>query len=518
MLGKIKMRFSAPVLILLCSAAICSAEVKLPALLSDHMVLQRGQTVPIWGWAEPGEKIIVAIAGQTHETQASEQGRWRVDLTPLSVGDPLTLVVEGNNRIERTDILVGEVWLCSGQSNMSWSLGQARDADLHLLTANHPNLRMLTVATPGGQTPLEDFEAAWQTCTPETAKSFSAVGYFFGLQLHETLGVPIGLIDNAWGGSPCEAWVRRDLLEAEPKLYGPLIERWKKTEAAFETGEPMTKYQEALAKWKQAGEDGKEPGRKPVSPMGVMTGNHRPANLFNARIRPLIPYAIRGAIWYQGESNASRAYQYRDLFPRMIQNWREDWGQGDFPFYWVQLADYQPETTNPSESAWAELREAQTKTLDRLPNTGEAVILDLGEGNNIHPTNKLDVSLRLARWALARDYGKKIPYNSPRYESLAQADGKLQVTFKHCGPGLKMHDDFKITGFAVAGEDKKWVWANAKISAPNQVEVWCDDVPAPVAVRYAWATNPVCNLYSKNGLPVTPFRSDDWPGVSAEAR
>ncbi len=499
------------------AAATCSADVKLPSLLSDHMVLQRDEPVPIWGWAEPGEKVVVAIAGQTHETETNGEGQWRIDLTPLSVGDPLTLVVEGNNRLERTDILVGEVWVCSGQSNMGWPVVRSKDAQLELLTANHPQLRLLTVTPSGSQTPQEDFKGSWQVCTPKTAANFSAVGYFFGLQLQRTLNVPVGLIDNAWGGSSCEAWVRRDLLETEP-IYGPLMERWKKTEAKFESGKLLTEYQEALAKWEQAREDGKHPGKKPLLPEASMKGKHRPANLYNARVLPLVPYAFRGVIWYQGESNASRAYQYREMFPLMIQNWRDTWGQGDFPFYWVQLADYKKEKSEPGNSAWAELREAQTMTRDRLKNTGEAVTIDLGEGNDIHPVNKLDVGLRLARWALARDYGLEIPCESPRFESLTQADGKITVTFRSCGNGLHVYDHTDIRGFAVAGKDKKWVRAKAKIVAANQVEVGSKSVAVPVAVRYAWADNPVCNLVSKDRLPVTPFRSDDWPRVTVDAR
>ena len=495
----------------------CFADVKLPALLSDHMVLQREKPVPIWGTAEPGEKIIVAIAGQTHETQADDQGKWRVALTPLSVGEPLTLVVEGNNRLEVKDILVGEVWICSGQSNMQWSLSASKDADLELLTAKNPQIRLLTVNPLGTQTPQEDFEGQWQACTPEIAKDFSGVGYFFGELLQETLNVPVGLIDNAWGGSACEAWIRRDLLEADP-IYQPLMERWKATEARYDSGEAKAEYDKAIADWEQNKKEGKDPGRRPASPDGAMTGNHRPANIYNSRIVPLVPYAIRGAIWYQGESNAARAYQYREMFPLMIQNWRDVWGQGDFPFYWVQLADFKAENPEPVESDWAELREAQTMTLDRLTNTGQAVITDIGEGNDIHPVNKLDVGRRLARWALARDYAVEVACESPRFESMAPTDGKLTVTFRSCGSGLHVFDHSEIKGFAIAGEDKKWVWAEAKLISPTQVEVWSESVPAPVAVRYAWADNPVCNLMSKERLPVTPFRSDDWPGVTAEAR
>jgi sialate O-acetylesterase len=510
-------KFALIFLLAVANANFCTADVKLPNIFSDHMVLQRDQTVPVWGWADAGEEVTVAIAGQTLKTKADDAGKWRVDLAPLSVGDPLTLVVEGNNRLERNDILVGEVWICSGQSNMQWTLGASFDADLHLLTAENSQLRLLTVNPDGMQTPKEDIDTTWQMCTPEEAAQFSGVGYFFGQQLQKTLGVPVGLIDNAWGGSSCETWIRRDLLDADP-IYGPLMERWKATEANFATGKPMEKYKVSLAQWQQDKKDGKKVGRQPRSPETGMKGQHRPANLFNARVLPLVPYAIRGSVWYQGESNAGRAYQYREMFPLMIQNWRDTWGQGDFPFYWVQLADFQKESPLPGDDAWAELREAQTLTMDKLANTGEAVIIDLGEGNDIHPRNKFNVGLRLARWALARDYDIDVPCQSPRYESLEQADGKLLVTLSDCGAGLKMHSDFEIKGFAIAGEDKKWVWADAKIVAANQVEISSEAVSSPVAVRYAWATNPVCNLISRGGLPVTPFRSDDWAGVTAEAR
>ncbi|NOY41209.1 MAG: sialate O-acetylesterase [Planctomycetes bacterium] len=505
------------ILLAISTANPCVADVKLPNIFSDHMVLQRDQAVPIWGWADADEEVTVSIADQTLKTKADADGRWRVDLAPLSVGDPLTLVVEGKNRLERNDILVGEVWVCSGQSNMGWTVGASFDADLHLLTTKNPQLRLLTVGNQGSQTPIDDIDGTWQRSNPKNVEQFSAVGYFFGLQLQKTLGVPVGLIDNAWGGSSCEAWIRRDLLDADP-IYGPLMKRWKAMEANFESGQSKANYEKALAKWKQKKKDGKNPGRTPRSPEVAMTGQHRPANLFNARTLPIVPYAIRGAIWYQGESNASRAFQYREMFPLMIQNWRDTWGQGDFPFYWVQLADFRVEEPLPGDSDWAELREAQTMTLDRLSNTGEAVIIDLGEGNDIHPRKKFDVGLRLARWALAHDYQIDVPCQSPRFDSLTQDGGKLLVSFKDCGKGLHKHDYSEIKGFAIAGEDKKWVWADAKLVSKNQVEVSSEAVPSPVAVRYAWANNPVCNLISKEGLPVTPFRSDDWPGVTIEAR
>jgi sialate O-acetylesterase len=276
----------------------------------------------------------------------------------------------------------------------------------------------------------------------------------------------------------------------------------------------MAEWQKRADAAKAAGEP--EPWR-PWLPDPV-TGQHRPANLYHARLGPILGYAIRGVIWYQGETNAGRSYQYREMFPLMIQSWRDDWKQGDFPFYWVQLADFMAEQPEPNESGWAELREAQTMTQDRLPNTGQAVIIDIGDGADIHPLNKLEVARRLARWALARDYGKNIVCQSPRYDSMEVKDGKITVKFKDVGGNLRTLDTAEVKGFAIAGDDKKWVWAEAKIVAPDQVAVSSKEVPKPVAVRYAWADNPVCNLYNQAGLPVTPFRSDDWPGVTIDAR
>jgi sialate O-acetylesterase len=249
-----------------------------------------------------------------------------------------------------------------------------------------------------------------------------------------------------------------------------------------------------------------------------MKGNHRPANIYNGVLKPTIGYGIRGAIWYQGESNAGRAYQYRDLFPLMIKSWREEWGQGDFPFYYVQLADYKAEKPDPGESDWAELREAQTMTMDKLPNTGQAVIIDIGEGKDIHPMNKAEVGARLARWALARDYGFEIAHHSPQYKAMEKLPGKIVLKFDFVNGGWRPFDVNEPRGFAIAGEDRTWVWASAKILPNGIIEVSSDAVPNPVAVRYAWADNPVCNMFDKAGLPLTPFRTDDWPGVTAEAR
>jgi sialate O-acetylesterase len=477
--------------------------------------------VPVWGWAEPSEEVTVAIAGQTHKATADEKGKWSVKLEPLTVGEPLTLVVEGKNRLERKDILVGEVWVCSGQSNMEMAVANSSNSDLELSAADHPNIRVITVTGLGSQSPVEDCNGKWEAVTPETIKDFSAVAYFFGRELQDHIGVPIGLIDNSWGGSACDAWIRRDKFEGNPVLQS-VLERWAKTEAEWDEAKARAGYETAVAAWKVKADAAQSAG-EPVPPgrpnfNSPMTGNQRPANLYHARLGPVMPYAVRGVIWYQGESNAGRAYQYREMFPLMISSWREAWGQGDFPFYWVQLADFMAEQSEPGDSEWAELREAQTMTQDRLPNTGQAVIIDLGEGADIHPKNKLEVAKRLARWALGKNYGKSVVIESPRYDSMEKDGGKIVVKFKNVGGGLRTVDNNKLEGFAIAGQDRKWVWADAKRIDNNTVEVSSGKVPDPVAVRYAWADNPVCNLYNVHGLPVTPFRTDDWPGKTVDAR
>ncbi len=497
------------------------ADVRLPAIFTDHMVLQQQQADRVWGWAEPGEDVTVQIAQQTKRTKAGDDGRWSVTLDPLPAGGPHTLVVKGKNTVTIKDVLVGEVWLCSGQSNMQWPVSAARDADLEILMANYPQIRLITVPQVGTQEPQYDFKGQWVVCSPETVGDFSAVGYFYGRLLHEALGVPVGLIDNSWGGSACEAWIRRDLLEKDQR-YKPLLDRWRQIEQTFDYEKALAAYQKKLEQWKERAKKARAAGkpvpRPPRRPGNPLTGQHRPGNLYNGVLKPIIGYGIRGVIWYQGETNASRAYQYRDLFPLMIQSWRDEWGIGDFPFYWVQLADFRAEQPEPADSDWAELREAQTLTMLKLPNTGQAVIIDLGEANNIHPKNKQDVARRLVRWPLACVYGKSIVYQSPLYKSMEKKGNKIVVTFDHVGGGLVTVDVNEVKGFAIAGKDRKFVWAKARIVGKDKVEVWSDEVPDPVAVRYAWADNPVCNLYSRERLPVTPFRTDDWPGVTVNNR
>jgi sialate O-acetylesterase len=501
-----------------------NGDVKLPAIFGDHMVMQQGQANRVWGWAAPGEEVTVALADQRHTATTGDDGNWKVTLDPLSAGGPHELTVTGKNTITYGDVLVGEVWVCSGQSNMEWPVQQAKDADLEARTANFPRMRLITIPHVGTQEPQHEFGGMWQTCSPETVAEFSAVGYFFGRQLHQSLDVPIGLIDNSWGGSACEAWVDRSLLERDDR-YRQLMERWAETERTYDHAAVLAEYQERVKKWEEENAPAsprrfRRPRKPPFSePSNPLAGQHRPGNLYNGALRPVIGYGIRGAIWYQGEANAGRAYQYRHLFPSMIQQWRDEWDQGDFPFYWVQLADFKRESAEPQESAWAELREAQTMTLSELPNTGEAVIIDLGEADDIHPRDKQNVAKRLARWALARDYGVEIAHESPRFKSMEKQDNKITIRFRvsrQPDAALDAFDGDELTGFAIAGEDKKFVWAQARVSGEDRVDVWSDEIADPVAVRYAWADNPRCNLRNRAGLPATPFRTDDWPGVTAD--
>lgn len=489
-------------------------ELWMPAIFSDHMVLQREIRNPVWGEAEPGQKVSVTIGDQEHHVEADAQGAWRVQLTEMSAGGPYELVVQaGQEKRVVQDILVGEVWFCSGQSNMVWQIYRAKEGGLETVTAHYPEIRHLRVPSKASQESLKDFEGEWKVCTPENAKDFSAVGYLFGRRIHMATGVPVGLVTNAWGGSSAEAWVPREVLEADERYHAHLAE-WDDVISNF-TEEGFAKKMAVWAKkreaWVAQGRTGARPPRQPRRPHG---NKRRPANIYHGVLAPTIGYGLREFIWYQGESNAAfpRAYHYRYLFPELITHFRKVWGQGDFPFYWVQLADFQEESETPEDPAWAWIRESQTLTLDAVSNAGQAVIIDAGEGRDIHPRDKHTVADRLARIALARDYGFDLTYQSPRYRSMDVRDGKALLTFDHVtDQGLWAFDVKTPLGFSIAGEDRNFVWAEAKLVGKDQVEVWSDRVPHPVAVRYAWGGNPVCNLYDRNGLPVTPFRTDSWP-------
>ena len=457
-------------------AVAAGATVRPAAMFSNHAVLQRGIAVPVWGFAENGEKVTVKFQNQELSTVA-ENGKWMVKLAPLSVGGPYTMTISGNNTIELTDILVGEVWVCSGQSNMQFGLGEASNAKEAIAAATDSKIRLLSVPCTTSWTPKDDIQASWAVCSPETVPSFSAVGYFFGRDLRKALDVPIGLINTSWGGTIAETWTSPDALKTIPEC----------------------------APW-VADMNEKKPD-----------GPNNPSVLYNAMINPLVPYAIKGAIWYQGESNVGEASIYRTLFPTMINSWRTAWGEGDFPFLFVQLAPFSAIQSEPQESDWwAELREAQLMTLKNCPKTGMAVITDVGDPVDIHPKQKEPVGARLALAARKIAYGQDIVYSGPIYKGMKIEGNNVTLYFDHVGGGLIAKDilslskDGELKGFAIAGADKKFVWATATIVDGNKVVVNNASVANPIVVRYGWAAYPVVNLYNKENLPASPFRTDDF--------
>jgi sialate O-acetylesterase len=419
---------------------------------------------------------------------------------------------------------------------MAMSVKSSGNADQEIADAKYPKIRLFKVANATAEEPQTDVKGEWVECTPETVGGFSAAGYFFGRDLFKALGVPVGLIHTNWGGTPAEAWTSREGLEGNPALKA-IYQRYKQNLANYpKQKEEWDKTRDArMATWKEAAAKAKaekKPApRAPQAPADPAKSPNSPSTLYNGMIAPLVPFGIRGAIWYQGESNAGRAYEYRTLFPAMIADWRKHWAEGDFPFIFVQLANFMARKEQPADSAWAELREAQAMTL-ALPKTGMAVIIDIGEAANIHPKNKQDVGGRLALAAETVAYGKTIVCSGPIYKSMSIEGDKIRLRFDHVGGGLVAKGDdavivkgpggepelqakegARLTGFAIAGADKKFVWADAKIDG-DSVLVWAKDVPTPVAVRYAWADNPQCNLYNKAGLPASPFRTDQWPGIT----
>jgi sialate O-acetylesterase len=654
------------------TSAAALADVRLPAVIGDNMVLQQGVKVPIWGWAEPNAQIMVSVSWHSMRwgVTADKDGKWVFKMNSPAPGGPYEMTITGNNTVTIKNILVGEVWVCSGQSNMEFSVGAMQgwktgvfDVGQEIAAADYPKIRLFTVQKMVADTPQSDCVGDWQLCSPQTVRGFSAVAYYFGRELHQNLNVPVGLIHTSWGGTPAEAWTSTRVLKtladykgviedmeqaranpepSQKKFEQQMVEWQKKIDLSGPDGKGCAdvnyddsgwEQMELPQYWEQAGladfdgmvwfrKDieipqswaGKElilelgpiddmdvtwvngirvggfetpghwqaarkykiaptvirPGRNVIAVRVLDTGGgggiygspeqmkigpaeaageaaislagrwrykksydlksmppqprpplfvnnpNTPASLYNGMLAPLIPYGIQGAIWYQGESNAGRAYQYRRLFPAMIQNWRDDWGEGDFPFLFVQLANFMAAKPDPSDSEWAELREAQMMTL-ALPNTGMAVIIDIGDANDIHPKNKQDVGKRLALWALAKTYGKEMVYSGPIYKSMKVEGHNIVLHFDHVGGGLVAKEGEPSKSFAVAGADRKFVWADARIDG-DTIVVSSDKVPEPVAVRYAWADNPVCNLYNKEGLPASPFRTDDWSGVTVDRK
>lgn len=630
------------------------ANIRLPKIFGDGMVLQRDVAIPIWGWGQKGEKVTITFNNQTKTVRTGKDGKWKINLDAVKAGGPYTLTVKGNNIITYNDVLVGDVWLCSGQSNMEWPLSAANNPAQEIAAANFPQIRHYRVEHEISSTPREDLGRAssWQAVTPANAATFTAVGYFFARQLHQQLGVPIGLLHSSWGGTDVETWTSREafqnsadfknmianvgninldsvavlnqraLMQTVQKLQKTLpttAEAMKWKEASFNTsqwptmGVPATWETAALKEldgivWfrktvqvsaadagksatlslsviddnddtyvngvKVGSTKGYNVERVYTIPAGVLkegsnviavrvedTGgggglygerenlkftvgsntqslvgewayavesiesgrisgnpNALPTLLYNAMINPLIPYGIKGAIWYQGENNAGRAFQYRKAFPLMINDWRNRWGYA-FPFYFVQLSSFESSGGNSQiGSTWAELREAQTMTLS-LSNTGMAVTTDVGDAKDIHPRNKQDVGARLAALALHHTYGKNNVPSGPQYSSMKKEGAKIMLSFTQTGSGLMAKDKYGyLKGFEVAGQDQKFHYAKAFVEG-NNVVVYADAVTDPVAVRYAWANDAGdANLYNKEGFPAVPFRTDTWKGITEAER
>lgn len=602
--------------------------IQMPALFGNNMVLQRDQEVTVWGTADPGGLILVNINNKQAETEVDENGQWMVKLPSMEAGGPFEFTVEGSRDTTFTNVMIGDVWVASGQSNMEWPLQATVDNyEEEIANATYPNIRLFDVERDLSTEELNELRhpVSWEACSPETIPTFSAVAYFFGRELHQEYEVPIGLISSNWGGTPSEAWTSKGVI----REYEPFGEQIAGMEAQTGTQEEIDDFTPAFAYeewetmeipnfWEEASVgmeeydglvwfrkeisipasaagnaltlhlgkiddtditwfNGKKVGETtghnklrayeiptdliregsneivirvqdngggggiygPAEEMKVVSGNfnqaitgtwmyneniepilpvinkspHQPSVLYNAMINPLIPYGIKGVIWYQGESNASRAYQYRSIFPAMINDWRAEWGIGDFPFLFVQLANYKERKPEPADDDWAELREAQLMALS-LPNTGMAVTIDIGAADDIHPRNKQDVGQRLALAARKVAYGEDLVYSGPIYESMEIDGDTIRLTFSNVGGGLMKLPDEELRGFAVAGEDQQFVWAEAKIAGKDEVAVASPKVNNPAAVRYGWASNPDVNLYNEEGLPASPFRTDEWKGIT----
>jgi sialate O-acetylesterase len=493
------------------------ADVRLPSVIGSNMVLQRDMAAPIWGWADPGEQVTVVMGSTTLQAKADANGAWMMKLPQMSAGGPFELVIRGKNTIRLTNVMVGEVWVCSGQSNMEMRLCHVKDAALEVANSLHHDIRLFQVTNDVYSDPQKTCDARWEECRPSTVYIFSAAAYFFGREIEKELNVPIGLIHSSWGGTPAETWIRVDALKKSPEL-----------KSILDTWDPILKSNppELLDYYRKAGQQeedvhfvefaGKSGLPQYASPpklaVRITAAPSVPAWAYNGMIAPLVPFAIRGVLWNQGESNVARAFQYRTLFPALIQDWRAAWGEGDFPFLFVQIANYGRSAQEPGESTRAELREAQLMTLS-LPKTGMAVTIDIGDSANIHPLNKQEVGMRLALAALATTYGKNIEYSGPIYRTMTVREGKACLRFDHAGGGLATSDGVSPKGFSIAGKDGVFRWASASIEG-DEVVVMNPAVQEPVMVRYGWADNPTCTLTNREGLPASPFRTDTLPGTT----
>jgi len=482
------------------------AQVKLPALVSDNMVLQQNAKVNLWGWASPNEKISIQLGWHNAplEIVANPDGKWKVIAdTPQGSETAYSIKIDATNKIVLNNILIGEVWICSGQSNMFFPVGKeegtwktgVKNYEEEVVNANYPNIRLFTVLTNASPKPLDDVTGNWTACSPSTIKSFSAVAYFFGRDLYQKLKIPIGLISSSWGGTKAEAWTSQAVLEGTPDFL-PILEEDAKNEKLYQ--EKLETYYLNLKNERLANNNdlSKSQLKKPKK-----EANKTSYVLYNAMLYPLINYTMKGVIWYQGESNSGQAYLYRTLFPAMVKNWRDDWKQGDFPFYYVQIAPYKGQ--NP------EIREAQLLSLKKITNSGMVVTTDVGDAKNIHPIDKQTVGHRLALIAFAKTYNEeKLVYSGPTYNHMKIKKERIQLFFDYAGSGFKKTGE-NLKEFEIAGEDKIFYPADAKIDGKTIV-VSSSKVKNPAAVRFAWKAIPEPNLFNTENLPASPFRTDDW--------
>jgi sialate O-acetylesterase len=494
--------------LMLVSAASLPAEVKPSALFSDHMVLQSGMAVPVWGVAGPGERVTVTFNGQKPSATAAADGKWMVRLKRLKSGGPFQMTIAGTNTITVADVLVGEVWLGSGQSNMAFTVSRKQasyaglvDEEREIAEANYPRVRMFTGKTAKTYEPQTEIQGEWLICNPQNVPGFSAVGYLFSRDLYRELKQPVGFLTLAFGASTAESWIRRETAAADP-LLKPMLDHFDAA-VQFYRAKPDAPASEAP---KPPRTINARPGPPPARQRDPVQDQHNPTVLFNGMINPVIPYAIRGAIWYQGESivgGKEGVALYPHVMETLIEDWRKLWGQGDFPFYVVQLPALQNISNNPL------VREGQAAVLS-LPHTGMAVTIDIGDPKDVHPHNKAPLGERLTRIALAGAYGRKLEYSGPVYDSMKVSGNAIRLKFSHLGGGLVAKDG-PLKWFTIAGADGKFVPAEARIEG-DTVVVTGAGITAPAAVRYAWDNYPEgCNLYNAAGLPAGPFRTDRWP-------
>ncbi len=516
-------------LILLVSAAWATlpvtAEVRLPKIFTDNMMVQRDHPVRVWGWAAASEPVSVTLSGKTATTKADAQGQWAVELPALKTGENLELTVKGTNSLVLKNILVGDIWVCSGQSNMEMALGGCLGWEEDNKAADFPKIRRIKFNHVQTSLPQDDAPTAtpWQVCSPTTAAGFTAAGFYFAREIYQKTGIPIGIVDVNWGGTAIEPWVASEGLEMVNELKPQFLAKQEAIKAyRAQLPQALTAMESWIVQTRKdlAGGSALNPAPAiPVMPDGGWSG------MYHAMIHPIVHFPIKGALWYQGESNGAEGDTYYQKMRALIGGWRKQWKQPDFPFYFVQLANFQGVSEDPAGgNGWAKLREAQTQSLS-IPNTGMAVIIDtvpLDQAGDIHPKNKYDVGTRLARWALGRDYGQKsLVVSGPLFKALKIEGGRARLAFDHIGAGLMVgkkegrnpaveNKGEKLKRFAIAGADKKWFWAEAVIEG-NTISVSAAEVKEPVAVRYAYQMNPEgANLYNRDGLPASPFRTDTW--------